>query len=100
MKRFVFWIVLLLLFDALTCQSLRTMIQPQSKLELVTSTPVACSYVETAPSHPCDEQHRQAEVSSNKSPNVTVAPLPTCQAVFDPAKTGGCARREVGVPPG
>jgi hypothetical protein len=93
-KRFVFWMVLLLLFDALTCQSLRAMIQPVSiQASGATASPAACSGAGPVVGNACEGQ-QQNNSSTQNSVNLSLTPLPTCQAVFDPAMTGPCARRD------
>jgi hypothetical protein len=93
-KRVVFWMVLLLLFDGLTWQSLGAMIRPASiQASEATPSQVGCSDVGPAAGNTCEgQQHEKA--STQKLLNLALIPLPTCQAVFDPARTGACARRD------
>ena len=70
-KPVLVWLLLVIVFDGVACTGLQAMIEQSNKEDVV--TPMS--------------------VSALRSASTGAKPLPTCQALFDPATTGGCARR-------
>ena len=71
MKPVLVWLLLVIFFDGVACTGLQAMIEQTNEGSIV--TPMS--------------------VSALRSASTGAKPFPTCQAVFDPATTGGCARR-------